>query len=168
MPSIEQCRQSLRNWILKIFTDKEVLISNFNGAQPSESYFTIKIIRGKWYPHPVSNIISDTEEIVNGYVTLYFSIQCIGGDDPRGNLQQLVNSFETTSAEIYFYQNEMGVCGISGEITDMPEVIGQEWEERASMTAMFDAVIPHTFDPEFATSAEITINGDDTITISGD
>ncbi len=166
MPDIEDCRQSLRTWIKKIFTDKQVLFSGLNADQPNESYFSIKLIRTKWYPHPVETIISDEEETVAGYAKLFFSIQYIGGTDPRTILQRLTSSFDSIGAELFFYSAEMGICGPTGEIIDVPVIDGQEWEERAAMTMTFDVIVTDIFAPEFATSAEITINGDEVVTIS--
>jgi len=166
--NFETYRQSLRSWIIKKFPDNKVFFSELNADQPNDPYFTIKLIRVKRLPHPVETIISADEETIAGYFRLFFSVKFIGGTDPQSYLSKLSNSLRSISAELFFYGAEMGVCGLDGDILDLPSVEGQEWEERAATTLVFDVIVTDTFTPEVSTSAEVTINDDDPVIISGD
>jgi hypothetical protein len=140
-------------------------------GQPSEPFINVKLIHLKWRPHPKQTLSLTTDyETINGHSMLHFSIQAIGGGDPESTLQRLVNSFSTVRGELMLYDAQMGYNGITSNIESIAAVVGADWEERAVMTAKFDAIIPDTYITEYATSAEVTLTAKDiseTITITG-
>lgn len=160
MPSVEQSRQSIRDWIRSIFVGSPVLIENYNSGQPNEPYFTVKLIHTKWYPHSIKTIVNDTDETVKLYVKLFFSIQAIGKGDPESKLHRLIASLESTKGELFMYGRELGYCGITTNIINIGAPVGSEWEDRSSMTATFDARIDESFITEFADHCEIDIIAD--------
>jgi len=164
MPSVESCKQALRTWILSIYPGTTVMVGEYDGPQPNAPYFSIKLIYSKWYPHSVSNTINDDDEIVKMYVKLFFSIQAIGLGDPQSKLHRLAASFDSIKSNLFFHGEEMGFCGINSNINEISAVVGSGWEDRAIMTANFDARIAETFITEFANAAEIEVIADNGVT----
>lgn len=158
MPSIEDTRQNLCDWIETVHPAIPVRLADANAGQPDEPFITVKLIHLKWRPHPRQTLSMTTDyETVNGHSMLHYSIQAIGGGDPESTLQRIVNSFATVKGEMFLHTSQMGYCGITANIESIATLVGVDWEERAVMTAMFDAIIPDTYITDYATSAEIEL-----------
>jgi hypothetical protein len=142
-------------------TGRPTFIKDSNFTQPSDPYCTVKAITDQNVVHDQSEIISDTQETVEGRFLVDFSIQAIGGNfgtgnDPADHLKKLVNS---TRAEKYILQLDENQIYYSraGAITDISTKVGETTERRETVLLTFYVTTSDTFDIDTSKEAEVTL-----------
>lgn len=161
MATLEDRLQTFRGYI-ETYGNRPAYVADAAPTQPTNPYFTVKLITLKTFHHDTKEDIDGITERVRGLKSLTYSIQAIGGDEAGGTgatfaLERLSSSFEADVPQRVLTDQEIGVVEV-GDITDISTVVGSKIEDRAAMIVTLNASIAEIFDYESATEATIEVD----------
>lgn len=121
----------------------EVILANQNGPRPERPYITFLITSDNQTEHADESEVNDDGEItITNDKTVIVSTQCFG-ENSKSIMDGLRNSLNKVSVKDGLRGSGLPYIRTLNGVTDLSQVVGSEFEERAGM------------DLEFRTTAEV-------------